>query len=95
MKSYGEIRRETADKLRPLEQTRTDYRCKAHGCPNAGCCLGDLCYAHWSEPDPTTWHTVTQRIRENFDALRNWGEVSPERKAAQRAAAQKRHGVWK
>ena len=53
---------------------RTDYRCKAHGCPNAGSMEGDLCYAHWKESDPANWARVTTEIRANFETMRNWGE---------------------
>lgn len=70
---------------------RTDYSCKAHGCLNAGSMAGDLCYHHWAEP-ADTWHTVTQATREDFDGMRNWGQVSPELQAMRRAESQRKFG---
>jgi hypothetical protein len=58
---------------------RTDYRCAAHGCPNAGCMDDEgehkrgRCFWHWREPDPMNWPAITQRIRENFEEMRNFG----------------------
>ena len=73
------------------QTTRTDYSCKAHGCLNAGSMAGDLCYHHWAAPFDT-WHTVTQAIREDFDGMRNWGQVSPELQAKRRAESQRKFG---
>lgn len=68
---------------------RTDYACKAHGCPNAGA-VEDFCYHHWKvREEPHKWQQITHTIRENFDAMRNWGTFSPERQAMHRAASQK------
>ena len=73
---------------------RTDYRCAAHGCPNAASIDDDWpkhtgrCYFHWREPDSLKWPAITQRIRENFDEMRNHGAVSPERQAMHREASQ-------
>lgn len=69
---------------------RTNYACKAHGCPNAGTMDGSLCYFHWRESDPLQWAAITQRIRENFDSMRNWGQFSEELQARHRADSQKR-----
>ncbi len=70
---------------------RTDYRCRAHGCPNAGSMAGDLCYHHW-RAEPMVWPFVTQEICENFDAMRNWGQASPELLARRRAESQRKFG---
>lgn len=72
---------------------RTDYSCRAHGCPNAGSMDGSLCYFHWRESDPLRWAEITQRIRENFDSMRNHGHLSPELQAKHRAESQKRFGA--
>lgn len=94
MKSYTDVRREITERA-PIEKPkRTDYRCAAHGCPNTGT-FGDegeqkrgKCYFHWREEEPTKWPAITQRILENFDEMRNWGEFSPERQAMHRARSQ-------
>jgi hypothetical protein len=68
---------------------RTDYACKAHGCPNAGS-MEDFCYFHWKVKDqPEKWAAITHQNRMNFDERRNWGQFSPERQAMHRAASQK------
>jgi hypothetical protein len=56
-------------------EARTDYRCKAHGCPNAGS-IDDLCFWHYREADPALWPGLTHRIRMNFDKMRNWDNRS-------------------
>ena len=68
---------------------RTDYRCKAHGCPNAGS-IEDFCYFHWrAREEPAKWGAITHMIRNDFDQYRNWGQFSPERQAMHREASQK------
>jgi hypothetical protein len=59
---------------------RTDYRCRAHGCPNTGC-IDDIseakrgmCYFHFIEVDPAKWDAITQRIRGDFERMRNHGQ---------------------
>lgn len=54
---------------------RTDYRCKARGCPNTGT-IQDKCYFHWQAAD-STWPAVTQWIQENFHTARNHGPWEP------------------
>jgi hypothetical protein len=83
MKSYSKIRDEIAKSKDEDEKPkiRTDYRCKAHGCPNTGC-IDDTgpgtgrCYWHWREEDPRKWPAITQEIHENFyrakNPMRNW-----------------------
>lgn len=63
----------------PQRHVRTDYRCRANGCPNAGC-IDDggeqnrgRCWFHWNEPEPTRWDAVTRRIRDDFNTMRNHG----------------------
>lgn len=68
---------------------RPNFACKAHGCPNAGTMDGSLCYFHWRESDPLQWAAITQRIRENFDAMRNHGQFSPKLQAKHRVESQK------
>jgi hypothetical protein len=69
---------------------RTDYKCKAHGCPNAGC-VEDFCYAHWRDKEnPPAWGAITNHIRNNFDSARNWGQFSPELQAKHQAESLKR-----
>jgi len=72
-------------------QVRTNYACKAFGCPNTGSVDGDVCFYH-SQASSDTWHRVTQDIRENFDAMRNWGSISPELQSKRKAEAQKKFG---
>ena len=74
-------------------KVRTDYSCKAHGCPNAGSMERSLCYYHWNEPEAYRWDEVTQRIRENFDVMRNHGQFSPELQAKHKADSMKRFGA--
>lgn len=69
--------------------TITDWRCRAHGCPNAGCMDGGVCFFHWRESDPLKWAGVTQMVRENYEQCKNWGELSPELQARYRANAAK------
>jgi hypothetical protein len=57
-------------------QVRTNYRCTAHGCPNAGTMGGDLCYWHFVA-DPLAWGNVTNKIRSNFEDMRNHGPAVP------------------
>ena len=52
---------------------RTDYKCKAHGCPNAATMGGDICYWHFNEPDPLKWGAVTAKVRNHFETMRNYG----------------------
>ena len=80
---YGEIRKEMADKGLSDPLVRTNYGCRAHGCPNAASMTeGDLCYAHWSAADPQSWGAITHKIRTTWPAGANWGE---EKTAADRA----------
>lgn len=62
------------DQAKPARsnEVRNDYRCKAHGCPNAGS-IEDLCYWHWAEGDSLKWADITTRIRNNFETMRNFG----------------------
>lgn len=58
-------------------KVRVDYRCAAHGCPNAGS-MDDTgpgtgrCYHHWRETDRSKWDAITQAIRADFKRFRNW-----------------------
>ena len=74
----------------PPSDIRTDYSCKAHGCPNAGSMERGLCYFHWRESDASKWAEITTRIRNNFDVMRNHGQFSPELLARHKAQAQER-----
>ena len=56
----------------PTTYVRTNYHCKANGCPNAASMAGDVCYWHW-RADPLAWGSVTTRIRANFEEMRNHG----------------------
>jgi hypothetical protein len=57
---------------------RTDYRCAAHGCPNAASMSdgpgrgGGSCFYHWRESDRAKWDSITTEIRANFDRMRNF-----------------------
>lgn len=86
---FDESREQRGDEERP--KFRTDYRCKAHGCPNAGSMSGDVCFYH-SVAAPENWSRVTQDIRENFDEMRNWGQISPDLQAKRRADSQRKFG---
>ena len=72
-------------------KVRTDYSCRAHGCPNAGSMEGEVCFFHHRDP-VHKWSETTQEIRENFDRMRNWGTYSAERQAKHRATSQKLFG---
>lgn len=61
-------------------RVRSDYRCRANGCPNAGC-VDDVseahrgtCYWHWRELDARKWDAITQKIRGDFERMRNHGQ---------------------
>lgn len=69
-------------------EVRTDYRCRAHGCPNAGTMEKGVCFFHW-QADPLKWPQVTEEICQNFDRMRNHGTFSPERQAMYRATSRK------
>ena len=58
---------------------RTDYRCAAHGCPNAGC-IDDRgednrgkCFFHANAPFEE-WNSITSQIRSD-PSMRNHGIV--------------------
>jgi len=53
------------------KEVRTDYRCKAQGCPNAGS-IEDKCYWHWREADASKWPQITKWIQDNWSKARNW-----------------------
>jgi len=71
MSRLREIREETAKKMEEPVKVRTDYRCKAQGCPNAGS-IEDKCYWHWREADPMKWPQITKWVQDNFEKARNW-----------------------
>lgn len=86
MSQYSEARKKLSDQ--PDDGggrggPRTDYRCRAHGCPNAGCIddegekLRGRCYFHWREPDPSKWPAITERIHADFERMRNHGAPMP------------------
>lgn len=80
MSQYTEARKRLAEANADGEpENRTDYRCRANGCPNAGC-IDDVsasnrgrCYRHWREPDTRKWDAITMKIRDNFERMRNHG----------------------
>lgn len=74
-KQYEEARQDAAH-----VEVRTDYRCAAHGCPNAASINGRECFHH-HVASPDTWHEVTRRIRAD-PSMRNWGNVPTEPSAA-------------
>jgi hypothetical protein len=63
-----------------VPEVRTDYRCAAHGCPNAASINGRECYHH-HVASPESWHEVTRKIRAD-PSMRNWGDVPTEPSAA-------------
>lgn len=72
---------------------RTDYRCAAHGCPNAGV-VNDRgeqnrgrCHYHETAP-VQDWDRITREIRAN-ESMRNWGIVPVESSAWVKAARAK------
>lgn len=76
--SYAKVKQQIAEQGSQVEKPRTGYRCKAHGCPNAGCIDGvfgidnsGLCHHHWVEPDSSRWAAITQQIRADFQRMRN------------------------
>ena len=75
--SYGEVRKEIAAKMGTETVNRSNYRCAANGCPNAGA-IDDTgpgtgkCYFHWREPEPRKWDAITHKIRQNFEKMRNF-----------------------
>lgn len=65
------------EKLGGPVRGRTNYRCAAKGCPNAGC-IDDRgednpgkCYWHWTT-SPNDWGAMTRRILSD-DSMRNHG----------------------
>lgn len=84
--SYGTAVKKYEEKS--VVEVRTDWSCRAHGCPNAGTMEKGVCFFHWRAA-PSTWPEVTEDIKANFDRMRNWGKLSPERQAMHRAASQK------
>lgn len=77
MSTYKEKKYNGGTIPEPGLSLRTNYRCAARGCPNAGS-IDDggedhpgRCFFHW-RADPKDWPAVTQRIIENFEAKRNW-----------------------
>jgi hypothetical protein len=88
--SYAKAKQDYEASAGSGAQVRTDYRCKAHGCPNAGS-IEDFCYFHWREKDnPAAWGAITNHIRNNFDSARNWGQFSPELQEKHREESIKR-----
>ena len=81
---------EKADAAPRSVTVRTDYRCKAHGCPNAASMEGDVCYWHFRS-DPLSWGSVTHSSRQDFESMRNHGPSVPF-SAARRDALLKRIG---
>jgi hypothetical protein len=78
-----DIRNETKRKMELAPQEpiiRTDFRCRAEGCPNAGSMfdLGEdtdrrgRCFFHFKETDSRSWPTVTRWIQDNWSKARNW-----------------------
>lgn len=73
--------RHTDDQPSGPVRARTDYRCAAHGCPNAGP-INDrgehargMCYWHFMAADkPHTWAAITTRIRAT-PSMGNHGNV--------------------
>jgi hypothetical protein len=82
MSQYTEARKRIAEanEAEPETHVRTDYRCRANGCPNTGCIDDDgvqrrgRCYWHWRETDPLKWDAITQKVRANFETMRNHGK---------------------
>lgn len=67
-----------------------DYRCPAHGCPNAASVSLDhgarwSCYAHSRAPGET-WPQVTQQIRSEWPASANWSHPEKLKHDAEQAA---------
>lgn len=80
--SYAEAKKRYEQST--AQRVRTDYRCRANGCPNTGC-INDggesqrgLCWWHFSEPEAKNWDAITLRIRSNFVEMRNHNEPLPE-----------------
>ena len=65
-------------------QIRTDYRCKAHGCPNAGTMERDLCFFHL-QAEPLRWPAVTEQISATWPEMANWGRGKVELEATKAA----------
>lgn len=67
----------------PVEP-RTNYRCAAWGCPNAGCIddQGELrpgrCWQHFNEPDRTKWPAITAKVKRNWAQLKNHDGPAPD-----------------
>lgn len=80
MKDFRKSSSKPEPQGQPMQtRLRTDFRCVAHGCPNAGA-IDDhgegnrgKCYYHWSS-SPDEWAAITQRIRFN-DEMKNHGIV--------------------
>ena len=80
MKDFRKSSSKPEPEGKPMQtRLRTDFRCVAFGCPNAGA-IDDhgegnrgKCYYHWSS-SPDQWAEVTNRIRFN-KAMSNFGEV--------------------
>lgn len=92
--SYSRAKRqyEEAKKEGAAVEVRTDYRCAAHGCPNAAAINGRECFHH-HVASPDSWHEVTRRIRAD-PSMRNHGNVPCEPSAAVKAMrARVRPGV--
>lgn len=80
--TYANAKKRYDQQAAPMQEhrARTDYRCRANGCPNAGC-INDggessrgMCWYHFNEPDAKNWDAVTLRIRSNFAEMRNHNE---------------------
>ena len=61
----------------PVEVAPINYRCPAHGCPNAAAVSFDgsrwACFFH-AKADPTDWPATTQWVGENWPKSANWGQ---------------------
>lgn len=66
----------------PVEP-RTNYRCAAWGCPNAGCINDEgeqrpgVCWQHFRESDRKKWGAVTAEVKRNFEKLKNHDQPLP------------------
>lgn len=97
MKSYTDVRKEITEKLPTETVKRTDYRCAANGCPNAGCIDDEgeghkgRCYFHWRESDAMKWPAITREIRETWPRMANWDPEKLARIAREDADAAARY----
>lgn len=67
----------------PVEP-RTNYRCQAWGCPNAGCINDEgeqrpgRCWQHFNEADRTKWPAITAKVKREFAKYRNHDGAGPD-----------------